>query len=103
MSTHDDDDVTGLSVPPGVPPPVPPRGAQLDLFAPAGGSGVRTYLATLILNSGSRCGQCGSREIYVRRVEPHVGAYCAGPGCGRWIRWINAAERARVRERGGDV
>ncbi|MBW8075271.1 MULTISPECIES: hypothetical protein [Metallibacterium] len=76
-----------------------PVGYQLDLFVPAG---ARTYLATLVLDSGAHCRECGSREIYVQRQPyqakgkscAHVGAYCAG--CGRWIRWINAAERARA-------
>ena len=97
MTTHDDGG-TGL-----------PRGVQLDLFAPAGGRGVRTYLATWILDRGSRCGQCGYREIFVQRQPyiqqgkplAHVGAYCAG--CGRHAKWINKKEKARVRARGGDV
>ena len=87
MSTHDDD-VPGL-----------PRGVQLDLFAPGGTT--PTYLATWILDRGSRCGQCGSKAIYMQRVEPHLGAYCAG--CGRGVRWLGKTERARLAARGGDV
>lgn len=107
-TTRDDDQKPGL---PPVPPAPVPRGAQLDLFAPGGGAGPepRRYLATWILDSGSRCGQCGCREIFVQRQpyleqgqrREHVGAYCAG--CGRWIRWINTAERARLAAHGGDV
>lgn len=80
-----------------------PYGAQLDLFAPAG-RGVRVYLATLVLDSGAHCRECGSRQVYIQqqpynekgkpRAHVHVGAYCAG--CGRWIKWINASERARI-------
>ena len=98
MSTHDDD-VPGL-----------PPGVQLDLFVPGGAGPESTrYMATWILDRGSHCGQCGSREIFVQRQPyiqqgkplAHVGAYCAG--CGRHVKWIGASEKARVLERGGDV
>lgn len=74
------------------------RGVQLDLFD---GAATRTYLATLVLDRGSHCGECGSAEIYTRRLDPRTGAYCAG--CGRWIRWINTREQARVSAQGGDA
>jgi len=84
-------------------------GMQLDLFAPAGRAGTRTYLATAVLDRGTGCGECGSAEIYTQRqpykaataAHRHVGAYCAG--CGRWIRWINAGEQARIGAQGGDA
>jgi len=76
-------------------------GVQLDLFAPAGRSEPRTYLATAVLDRGAHCSECGSHEIYTRRLDPRTGAYCAG--CGRWVRWINAREQARVSAQGGDV
>ena len=108
-----DDDMTGL---PGLPPepaPVVPRGAQMDLFAPGGaGTECRRYLATWILNSGSHCGQCGSREIFVQRQpyiakgrpRAHIGAWCAGDGCGgRHIKWLDKAEKKRWVAHGGVV
>ncbi len=77
-------------------------GMQLDLFAPAGhGGDVRTYLATAVLDRGTHCSECGSAEIYTRRLDPRTGAYCAG--CGRWVRWINAREQARIGAQGGDA
>ncbi len=80
----------------------PPVGCQLDLFVPTGsGSGARTYLAVALLDRGTHCRECGGRDVYVRQMEPHVGAYCAG--CGRWIKWINKSERARARAQGGDA
>ena len=73
-----------------------PRGVQLDLFAPPSSGGERAYLASLILDRGAYCGVCGSRAVYLRAMPPHVGAYCAGPGCGRWAKWLSARERAKA-------
>jgi|GEM_PF-5405526 len=85
----------------GAPAPV---GYQLDLFVSAErGSGARTYLASLILDSGAHCAQCRCREIYTRRVGAHTGAYCAGAGCGRWVKWLNPQEKARLAAQGGAV
>ena len=101
-TTHDDDG-TGL-------PAVPP-GVQLDLFAPGGaGPAARRYLATWIFDQGSHCGQCGSREIYVQRApyfekgkpRAHIGAWCAGCGCGRHVKWLDKAEKARWAALGGE-
>ncbi|MHB1537474.1 MAG: hypothetical protein ACYCYN_03045 [Solirubrobacteraceae bacterium] len=75
-----------------------PIGCQLDLFVSDEQQG-RTYPAVALLDRGTHCCECGCRHVYVRQMEPHVGAYCAG--CGRWIKWLNKSERTRAQ--GGDV
>jgi len=78
----------------------PPIGCQLDLFVPAEQQG-RTYPAVALLDSGTHCRECGCKNVYVRTVDPHVGAYCAG--CGRWAKWLNGDEKARAKAQGGDA
>lgn len=77
------------------------HGQQLDLFAGAGGTadpvapapGLVAIAAVLV--GGAAHPACGCIRGYTRRVEPHVGLYCAGHG--RWITWLDAAGRERAR------
>ena len=37
-----------------------------------------------------KCKKCNNDTYIVKKVGPHMGAYCAN--CGRWIRWIKGKE-----------
>ena len=80
-------------------------GQQLDLFAATGGTADPTApapgliaIADVLFGSTAHP-RCGCVRGYVRRVEPHVGLYCAGHG--KWLGWLDAAGRERARRAGG--
>ena len=82
-------------------------GQQLDLFAGAGGTADPLTpapglvpIASVLMGAAAHP-QCGCVRGYTRRVEPHVGLYCAGHG--RWLGWLDAAGRERAKRAGGDV
>ncbi|WP_298192508.1 hypothetical protein [Metallibacterium sp.] len=76
-------------------------GQQLDLFATAAGGTADPAapapglvpIADVLL--GAAHPACGCVRGYTRRVEPHVGIYCAGHG--RWLGWLDAAGRERAK------
>ena len=82
-------------------------GQQLDLFAGAGAPADPLApapglvpIASVLMGAAAHP-PCGCVRGYVRRVEPHLGLYCAGHG--RWLGWLDAAARERARRAGGDV
>ena len=81
------------------------HGQQLDLFATAGAPADPLApapgliaIADVLLGAAA-LPPCGCVRGYTRRVEPHVGLYCAGHG--RWIAWLDQAGRERARRAGG--
>lgn len=82
------------------------HGQQLDLFAGAAGGGTADpaapapgLIAIADVLLGAAHPACGCVRGYTRRVEPHVGIYCAGHG--RWLAWLDQAGRERARRAGG--
>ena len=80
-------------------------GQQLDLFAGAGGTADPLTpapglvpIASVLMGAAAHP-QCGCVRGYTRRVEPHVGLYCAGHG--RWLGWLDRGGRERARRAGG--
>ena len=33
------------------------------------------------------CKKCGSRKMYLKEKDPHIGLYCTE--CNKWLAWVN--------------
>ena len=83
-------------------------GQQLDLFSATAGAGAPAdplapapgLIAIADVLLGAAHPPCGCVRGYVRRVEPHLGLYCAGHG--RWLAWLDRDGRERARRAGAD-